>query len=82
LGLDSEISEIVSGYRDDILHGVSAIGRILFNMMVRKDALSAQYGDAKYKRITNSLRNIFVKTSDLYVDITMMGVEANVQVDN
>jgi hypothetical protein len=82
LGLDSEISEIVSGYRDDILHGVSAIGRILFNMMVRKDALSAQYGDAKYKKITNSLRNIFVKTSDLYVDITMMGVEANVQVDN
>ena len=80
LGIDQEMSEIVASYRDDLLHGVSAIGRILFNMMVRREALSKQYGDGKYKKLVDSMKNIFIKTSDLYVEVTMMGVEANAQV--
>jgi hypothetical protein len=82
LGIDEEMSTIVASYKDDILHGVSAMGRILFNMMVRREKLSEQYGDGKYKKLVSSLKNLFTKMSDLYVEITMMGFEANAQVEH
>ena len=82
LGIDAEMSEIVASYRDDILHGVSAIGRILFNMMVRRAELSKQIGDAKYNKIVSAMRNIFVKLTNVYVDIASMGLEADAQVDH
>ena len=76
IAASSEIGEVVSSYSGDIHAGASAIGRILLNAMVKKNTIIEQVGEPKYKQMINSLRSVFVKISDLYVDITRLQLES------
>ncbi len=76
------IGDIVQDYRGDILNGASAIGRILLNLMTKKNDMIKDLGDKKYNQIVKTLRVIFVKTSDLYVDIVKMELESNGKMAN
>lgn len=80
IAANSEIGEVVSQYSGAIHQGASAIGRILLNSMAKKNIMIEQVGEAKYKQMTNSLRTVFTKISDLYVDVTRLQLESDGQV--
>jgi alanine-alpha-ketoisovalerate/valine-pyruvate aminotransferase len=79
---NTEIGEVVAQYSGAIHSGASAIGRILLNAMVKKNSIIEQVGEPKYKQMVNSLRAVFVKISDLYVDITRLQLESDGKVAN
>lgn len=77
IAANTEIGSVVAQYGKDIHAGASAIGRILLNALVKKNQIIEQVGEPKYKQLTNSLRTVFVKISDLYVDITRLQLESD-----
>jgi len=79
---NSEISSVISQFSGDIHSGASAIGRILLNAMTKKNTMIEQVGEPKYKQMINNLKTVFVKVSDLYVDITRLQLESDGQVAN
>jgi len=78
---NTDIADVVSQYKGDILYGASAIGRILLNALVKRNSVIEQIGEPKYKQTVNSLRAVFQKISDLYVDITRMQFESDGQME-
>ncbi len=80
IAANSELGEVIAQYSGAIHSGASAIGRILLNAMVKKNAIIEQVGEPKYKQMVNSLRTVFTKISDLYVDITRLQLESDGQV--
>ncbi len=50
--------------------------------MTKKNDMIKDLGDKKYNQIVKTLRVIFVKTSDLYVDIVKMELESNGKMAN
>jgi hypothetical protein len=79
IAANSELGEVVAQYSGAIHSGASAIGRILLNAMVKRNSIIGQVGEAKYKQMVNSLKTVFTKTSDLYVDITRLQLESDGQ---
>ena len=77
IGANSDIGAVVSQYKGDVHSGASAIGRIFLNTLVKKNTIVEQIGEPKYKQLTNNLRAVFVKISDLYVDITRLQLESD-----
>ena len=71
----SEMAGLVKDYNDNILQGASALGRILFNFEIRKNDLLVSLGDKKYNQMTKTFKSLFVKMSDIYVDIVLLGFE-------
>lgn len=78
---NNDIANVVSQYKGDILYGASAIGRILLNALVKRNEVIEQIGEPKYKQTVNSLRAVFQKISDLYVDITRLQLESDGQME-
>lgn len=69
------VGSVMQEYRGDILNGASAVGKILMNMMVRKNDVIKDLGEKKYSQTVKMLKIVFTKTSDLYVDIVKMELE-------
>jgi hypothetical protein len=71
------IGEVIRDYSEDILKGTSAIGRILLNLMIKKNSTIEEIGDKKYGQLIKTLRKIFSDTSNLYADILLMELESD-----
>ncbi len=74
------MNQVMNEYKGNILEGASSVGRILLNAIVKKDEISSEVGEKKYKQLEKNLRTIFIKMSDLYADIMKMGLESDGQV--
>jgi len=72
----SRISSIISENKGKIAEGASSMGRILLNMMSGRAELTQTMGEKKFNKVTSNLKAMFVKTTDLYVDIMKMDVDA------
>jgi len=77
IAASNDIQDVIAQYKGDILSGASALGRILLNAMTKKDELILDVGEPKYKQLTNSLKTVFTKVSDLYVDIMRLELESD-----
>ena len=78
LAVDTDLGEVISSYRDDVQTGVSAIARILINILTKQDEIKPKIGDAKYKQLVNTLRPILIKMSDAYADIYYLKLESGI----
>ena len=70
------ISGIVQENKGSIMEGASSIGKILLNLVSGKSEFVETMGDKKFKKTVGNLRAMFVKMTDLYVDIMKMDVNA------
>jgi hypothetical protein len=78
VGAATELGDVIMNYRDDIQSGVSATGRILLNLMTKKETLEENIGAAKYKQLVSTMKPLFIKMSDMYADIYYLSLESEV----
>ena len=74
-----DISGVIKDHQEEIQMGVSGLGRILMNIMTKRDTVEANIGKAKYKQLVSTLKPLFLKMSDTYADIYALKIESDVE---
>lgn len=67
---DEEMASVIDKYSDEVLMGTSAVGKILLNTLSRRYDIDERRGEANRKKLELTLRALFLKMTNLHIDIT------------
>jgi len=74
---DKNVSLVIQDQLQNIVLGITGLGKIVFNIQLNYNSLSGSMGDSKYKSVLNNMKSLFKKMTDMYVDMVQKSEQYN-----